>query len=185
MIHLVTAVSRPCCCLPNYIFMLFRDSYPDACPQESIPFTNISMVLFWRVERVNSRTLHPSIWDEVFSGPRHHSSLLLHEIYIESTRKKSVLDEVFFRVHGIALHCTYMKYILTAPGIQSCVRSAPQFFFPCGTATRDGATWNTSDSRVHTKLATQRSMCTNIHETPHITRSTAVYRTAGFWPLQN
>ena len=28
---------------------------------------------------------------------------------------------------------------------------------------------NTSDSRVHTKLATQRNMCTNIHETPHIT----------------
>ena len=28
---------------------------------------------------------------------------------------------------------------------------------------------NTSDSRVHTKLATQRNMCTNLHETPHIT----------------
>ena len=63
--------------------------------------------------------------------------------------------------------------------------AAPQIFFPYGTATRDGATRNTSDSRVHTKVATQRNMCTNIHETPHITRSTAVYRTAGFWPLQN
>ena len=28
---------------------------------------------------------------------------------------------------------------------------------------------DTSDCRVHTKLATQRNMCTNIHETPNIT----------------
>ena len=44
---------------------------------------------------------------------------------------------------------------------------------------------NTSDSRAHTELATRRNMCTNVHETPHITLSTAVYGTAGFWPLQN
>ena len=130
----MTAVSRPCCCLPNYIFMLFRDSYSDACPQESIPSTNISTVLFWRIERVNSRTLHQSVfWTK------------------------------YFRVHGIALHCTYMKYILTAPVIRSCAHSAPQIFSPCWTATRDSATRNTSYSRVHTKLATQRNTCTNIH----------------------
>ena len=96
------------------------------------------------------------VLDEVFSGPRHRSSLHLYKVYIDSTRNTILCP---FRTPNI---------FPVLDGDQGRPYEEHQ-----------------RQPSTHKIGNTTQDVHEYIYEIPHITRSTAVYRTAGFWPLQN